>query len=212
MIPRFPGQVDVVKLNAEQINALVSVACSDVFDALSATDARSAREVAADVERSPASVSEQLAKLLQVGLIIPAGTRKRRSRTEALYVHAGRLTRFFLTDQSEDEVAQFKLRFKGQMRQAERQHDAFQDALKLDPTYADFCIYKYHSIYVDRERALRLKLAVTELQTLNHELSETSAEVRGEGEFVRVHVTLMSFPVQQESQRRSSGARKKVAD
>jgi hypothetical protein len=204
MEPRFPGQVDVVKLNIEQIQALVSVACSDVFDSLSAVDARSAREVAAEIERSPASVGEQITKLLDVGLIIPAGTRKRRSRTEALYAHAGRLTRFFLHEQTPESIEMYKLRVRSQMRQAERQHDAFYDALSSDPQYSDFYIYKYHSVYVDRDRALRLKLAVSELQALVHELSESDIEARSDGQFLRVQFTVMSIPAQQESKRRKT--------
>lgn len=203
MEPRFPGQVDVVKLSIEQIQALVSTACSEVFDALSPVDARSVREVAQDIDRSPASVGEQVAKLVEVGLVIQVGTRKRRSRTEALYANAGRLTQFILKEQTPESIDQFRLRFKGQMRQAERQHDAFYDAMMLDQSFADFFIYKYHTLYVDRERALRLKLAVSELQALVHELSETNVDVRSAGEFVRVQFTVMSLPAQQESKRRS---------
>jgi hypothetical protein len=88
------------------------------------------------------------------------------------------------------------------MRQAERQHDAFYDALAGDPTFSDFCIYKYHPLFIDRDRALRLKLAVSELQALVHELSESNIDAREAGEFVRVQFTVMSLPAQQESKRR----------
>ena len=203
MNPRFPGQAEVTKLNIEQIQTLISVACSEVFDSLSPVDARSAREVAIDIGRSPASVGEQIVKLLDVGLIISAGTRKRRSRTEALYAHAGRLTRFMIAEQTPESIEQYKLRFKSHMRQAERQHDAFYDAMEIDPTYTDFIILKFHTLFVDRERALRLKLAVTELQTVIHELSESNVDARSEGEFVRVQMTILSIPTQQESKRRS---------
>jgi hypothetical protein len=203
MNPRFPGQTEVTRLNIEQIQTLISVACSEVFDSLSPVDARSAREVAMDIGRSPASVGEQIVKLLDVGLIISAGTRKRRSRTEALYAHAGRLTRFMFAEQTPESIEQYKLRFKGQMRQAERQHDAFYAAMEKDPSYSDFLILKYHTLFVDRERALRLKLAVTELQSIIHELSESNIEARSEGDFVRVQMTILSIPTQQESKRRS---------
>ncbi|MBI1334787.1 MAG: hypothetical protein GC165_18120 [Armatimonadetes bacterium] len=203
MNPRFEGQVASLRLNAEQIHTLISSPCSEVFDALSAIEPRSAREVASDIDRSPASVGEQLAKLLDVKLIIPAGTRKRRSRTEALYVHAGMATQLFLNDLTSDGIEQYKLRFKSQMRQAERQHDAVYGAVANDPSYTDFLIYKYHTLFVDRERALRLKLAIAELQSLILELSETNADAREDGEFVRVQFTVMSLPTQQESKRRT---------
>ena len=182
---------------------LVSVACSEVFDSLSPVDARSAREVANDIDRSPASVGEQIVKLLDAGLIISAGTRRRRSRTETLYAHAGRLTRFMIAEQTPESIEQYKLRFKSQMRQSERQHDAFYDAMEKDKAYTDFIILKFHTLFVDRERALRLKLAVSELQTIIHELSESNVEVRNQGEFVRVQMTILSLPTQQESKRRS---------
>jgi hypothetical protein len=62
---------------------------------------------------------------------------------------------------------------------------------------------KYHTLFVDRERALRLKLAVSELQAVIHDLSESNIEARTEGEFVRVQMTILSLPTQQESKRRS---------
>lgn len=203
MNPRFPGQFDVLKLNIEQIHVLVSSVCNEVFESFSALEARSIREVATDIDRSPASVSEQIAKLLEVNLIIPAGTRKRRSRTEALFVHAGMVTRFYLLEQTKESIEQYKLRFKSQMRQAERQHDVFYDAMEKDPSFTDFLILKDHTLYVDRERALRLKLAVSELQALVNELSETNVESRAEGEFVRVQLHILSLPSQQESLRRA---------
>jgi hypothetical protein len=108
-----------------------------------------------------------------------------------------------LADQTPESIEQYKLRFKGQMRQAERQHDAFYDALERDPAFADFLILKFHTLFVDRERALRLKLAVTELQNVIHELSESNIDSRSEGEFVRVQMAILSIPTQQESKRRS---------
>ncbi len=203
MEPRFPGQAEVTKLNLKQIQTLISVACSEVFDSLSPIDPRSAREVAKDIGRSPASVGEQIVKLMDAELVISAGTRKRRSRTETLFAHAGRLTRFMLAEQTPESIEQYKLRFNSQMRQAERQHDAFYDALENDPSYTDFLILKFHTLFVDRERALRLKLAVTELQAVIHELSESNVDARSEGEFVRVQMTILSLPTQQESRHRS---------
>ena len=108
MEPRFPGQAEVTKLNLKQIQTLISVACSEVFDSLSPIDPRSAREVAKDIGRSPASVGEQIVKLMDAELVISAGTRKRRSRTETLFAHAGRLTRFMLAEQTPESIEQYK--------------------------------------------------------------------------------------------------------
>jgi predicted ArsR family transcriptional regulator len=85
MKPKFKGQVELLELNLKQLQALASFACSEVYAGLSTSEGRSIREVAELLGKSPAAVNEQMAKLVKVGLAIQVGTRKRRSRTEALY-------------------------------------------------------------------------------------------------------------------------------
>lgn len=198
-----PGQVPILYLTHDQIRTLASVACNEVFSALSGKEPRSARQVADEIDRSPASVSEQIAKLLDSGLVIPAGTRKRRSRTEALYVHAGLVTRMNLQGQSAEVLADYHRRFSGQMREAERQHEAFQAAFLQDPTFQDFIVYKTYTAYLDRASALRLQLAVTEVLDLIKSMDETDPEVRAKGEYVRVRLTNILLPSTQESKRRT---------
>lgn len=203
MSTSHPGQVPILHLNREQIIALASAPCNEVFSTLSSVEPLSAREVAQAIERSPAAVSEQLSKLVEVGLVVHAGTRKRRSRTESLYVHAGMITRFILKGQPPDVIQAYQRRFSGQMRLVERQFDAAVEALAHDPTFQDFLIYKTVTAQVDRASALRIQLAIAEVLELIKSLGEIDPENRESGEHVRVRFSALLLPERQESAKRT---------
>jgi len=192
-------QVPILHLNKEQILALASAPCNEVFSTLSPSEALSAREVGQAIGRSPSSVSEQIAKLVEVGLVIHAGSRKRRSRTESTYLHRGQVNRFILKDQPKDALDAYVKRFSGHMRLAERQFEAFQDALLADPTFQDFLVYKVMNVHLSRENALRLQLAVGEILELIRSMDEPDASVREQGDYVRVGFCALLLPAVQES-------------
>lgn len=203
MSDSFPNQVPIQYLNRDQILALASTACNEVFSTLGPGEALSAREVAQAIDRSPASVSEQMAKLVEVGLVIPAGTRKRRSRTETVYVHRGLITRFLLKDQPPDVLEAYQRRFSGQMRLAERQFESFLTAMQHDPTFQDFLIYKTYHAQLSRESALRIQLAVADLLDLIRGLDSTPSNAPAGEDVVRLSFSCTLMPTQQESLRRA---------
>lgn len=113
-----------------------------------------------------------------------------------------------IAKQTPEAIAQYILRFSGQMRQADRQHEAFYSALAVDKTFADFLAYKLHTVYLDRDRALRLKIAISEIHSLAKELNETNPETRENGEFVRVQFTSLMLPTVQDSKRQKEKFKK----
>ena len=200
----FPEQIELVELSLEQIRVLSSSACSEVFSAFSPNEALSAREVGQEVGRSAAAVHEHVDKLLECDLIVAVGTRKRRSRTETLYVHKGLITRFVIAKQDRESLEAYSDRFKAQMRLAERQFQGAMEAVSVDRSIIDFLAYKWVTGYLNRESALRLKSAINEIQSLMEEVRELDPARRGEGDYVRVIFSSLLLPVAHESKKRSS--------
>ncbi len=194
----------MLELKLDQVRVLSSSACSEVFSAFSPVEPLSAREVGKEVGRSAAAVHEHVDKLLDVGLIVAVDTRKRRSRIETLYVHKGVVTRFVIAKQDRESLEAYSDRFKAQMRLAERQFESAMDAASVDKSILDFLAYKWVTGYLDRPSALKLKAAVSEIQSLMEEMRETEPSRREEGEYVRVIFSSLLLPVAHESRKRSN--------
>ncbi len=196
------NQIQLLTMTAEHLQVLASSACSEVYTTLLATESFSIREVARELNRTPASVGEHISKLLDVGLIIPAGTRKRRSRTETLFIHKAITTRFPFENQSPESMTHYHDRFKSYMRSAERQLGAAISVFLKDETYFDFVTYKWHTGYLTRENALKVKDAIMEVQDLFDELQETNPENRSPETHIRLNLTEFLMPTQRESENR----------
>lgn len=91
----FPGQVLVAETTYEQLACLASPARNEVFWNVSGVFPRSIAEIATMLGKSASGVTYHIMELAKVGLVIPAGERKKRSRTETLYVWGSR--RGFMT-------------------------------------------------------------------------------------------------------------------
>lgn len=191
---QYPEQAPVLHMSADQVRTLASAACSEVFSTLSAFEPQSVREVAAAIERSPASVGEQVAKLVEVGLVFKCGERKRRSRLEALYLHRGLVTRFRLEGQPPEVLEAFRRRFSSQLRLAERHHAAFHEALPTDPSLTDYFAYKAYSLKLDRAGALKVQMAIHEVLDLAKALSAALPEGTQDEEVLRMQFVSWLMP------------------
>lgn len=201
MKPKFKGQVEYLELDEEQVKAIASVACDEVYSALSSSVARSIREVAEEVGKSPASVNEQLAKLVKVGLAIQVGTRKRRSRTEATYAKSSVIDQVRVPHQPSEIIALYFKRFQAQMRQLVRQYDAAQDALKEDRSFVAFFMSHSHIAHLSPENSLIIKQKVRELMALIIQLDEPDPEARRIGGHVRTTLAVQLLPTVEESKK-----------
>lgn len=203
--PKFPGQVDVLELSLKQMQALTSYACDEVYGGLATSEARSIREIADLLGKSPAAVSEQMAKLVKVGLAIKVGTRKRRSRTEALYASAAMTEKTVLAGKPWKFAEAFIKRFEGKLRLATRQHRTAQEALRRDRSFVAFMSSRGRTAYLTAESALAIKQKVSELLDLVVELDETDPEARVDGNHVRVSVSVQMLPSIPESKKVGTG-------
>ncbi len=201
MKPVFPGQVEVLELNLKQLKALASFACDEVYGGLSTSEARSIREIADILGKSPAAVNEQMAKLVKVGLAIKVGSRKRRSRTEALYASAAMTERTVLAGRPWSHAEAFLKRFEGKARLSIRQHQAAQEALRKDRSYVAFMTSRGRNAHLSPEAALAFKQKISELLNLLVEFDETDPEARAAGGHVRVSVSVTMLPSIPESKK-----------
>ena len=201
MKPKFPGQVELLELTPRQVKAIASVACDEVYETLSNKEPKSVREIAEEIGKSPASVNEHMAKLLKVGLAISAGTRKRRSRTESLYVTKAMTDRLHSEKQTWETIKVYFKRFEGQMRLLIRQHEAAQRALRKDRSYKAFMSFRMRSVYLSPEHTLLVRQKFNELSLLVAELNEPDSDVRAQQGHVRVNVSLLMFPTVHESKK-----------
>lgn len=198
----FEGQIDLLLLTLEHIKALSSSAAVDVFGALNPNRPHSISEIASEVGKSPASVGEQLQKLVDVGLVIPAGTRKSRSRTETLYVRRGKVTRMSLKDQPWDAVEQYLVRYRNLLNLNERQHEAFWRAIQVDEDFSVFGRTLIGSAYITADQAARLREAMEAVFQLINSMHEPDPDRRTPGH-VRVAFQSTMLPTVVESKRRS---------
>jgi DNA-binding Lrp family transcriptional regulator len=201
MKPKFKGQVELLELNLKQLEALASFACSEVYAGLSTSEGRSIREIAELLGKSPAAVNEQMAKLVKVGLALQVGTRKRRSRTEALYATSCMTEKTVLTGKPWKFAEAFMKRFEGQMRLMVRQHRAAQEAMRKDRSFIAFMTSRGRVAYLTPESTLRVKQKFTELLNLVAELDETDPEVRAGAGHVRVAISVQMLPSIPESKK-----------
>lgn len=196
---KFEGQIEYLEFNEEQLEAVSSVACDEVFSAMSAMEARSVREIADEIGKSPAAVSEQIAKLVRVGLVLQVGTRKRRSRTEALYAGASLIDKIRLPKHPKRFLELMLKRFEAQMRRLARQFGAANIALCQDRSFSAFMMAHTYIAHLSPESSLVVKQKVNELLDLVGQLDEHDPDMRRVGGHVRVNLGIQMLPTVAES-------------
>lgn len=202
--PLLPGQVEVVELSSEQVRALSSVACSDVFSAFDAHRPMSIREVAVELQKSPASVGAQVSTLSGVGLLVPSGERKRRSRIEQLWVHKGLATRLIIAKCDQETLRTYNKRFDAQMRRASRLFSMAQQASEVDPSLSTLLHFRWKWAYMTPEHAREISKEASELQVRFEQLGEEDQLNEQDG-LVRVSLVTIMLPSSAESRKRING-------
>jgi DNA-binding transcriptional regulator GbsR (MarR family) len=163
----FPGQVDLLTFNLEQVRALASPALGQIFWTLGSSEPMSVREVAEQIGKSAQSVHFHVGKLQQVKLVLPVGERKRRSRIEKLFVRAG----VFCTDEgvtASAEYRKYRLKsFQATMREFSREKELVYELGPHMPEIEDFDLYNRMLVRLTREEALEIK---KKLEALTREI------------------------------------------
>ncbi len=193
--PRFPGQSDRSIFTLEQAEALTSAIRSEVFWAFDAFEPHSAADVASALGKSAQTVHYHVHELVDVGLLIGVETRKRRARTETLYVH-GSLNFLGQGPKASAEYrACVRKGFTAITRAMAREEEALQDVYDVpDDSISAFSAYRRESFRLSPEQAAWLKSRLSEVlaEALNLEPSEDGT---------RVNVAIYMKPTQGESRR-----------
>ena len=87
-MPYFEGQAEVLIVNLEQAKALASSFRNEVFYCFLSKEGLSASDVAKGLGKSAQVVHYHVNELLNVGLLMAVGERKKHARQETLYAHA----------------------------------------------------------------------------------------------------------------------------
>jgi predicted ArsR family transcriptional regulator len=87
-VTKYPGQVETILFNLEQVESLASPARSEVFWSFSSHQPTSVAELAEGLGKSAQTIHYHVAELVKQGLLLAVGERKRHARTEKLYVRA----------------------------------------------------------------------------------------------------------------------------
>lgn len=183
----FPNQIDRIILNMEQAEVLTSFIRSEVFWAFSMTTPFSVAEVAKGLGKSAQTVHYHVKELIRVGLLIPAGTRQHRSRTETLYIHAAYLTIDAGKKGTPEYNALRAKSFKFTAKRLVQETEALYAAMALDPSYNDLSLFKRLNVSMSPERFLELR---AQLAALIRELLKEEPEEGG----VRIHVMFYMRP------------------
>ena len=202
MYKPHPNQIDFLKLEKEHLTVLASAPCTEVFQAMSYVEPMSIREIALEVNRSTASVGEHIVKLLEVGLIVAVGTRKRRAREETLYAMKAADHRFDPVGQSEEATEACIKKFRCDLRQTDHMSAAAFHAIRKEPSLHDYVLIRSYAGYMSKDNVDKLRKAMEDIAKLFSELVETDPEVRENGEFTRVKISTVILPTKRESLKR----------
>jgi hypothetical protein len=201
MKAKFPGQALHIFFNEEQLEVLASVACNDVYASMLPNEALAIREIAADLGKSAGAVGAVIPQPIDAGLVITAGTRRRRSRTEQLYTMSS-MSGSISPDGYTPEVAQLlNKQFRGNMRAAERYQSKYTEARGIDNSFRLFGYYVWSSVYLSPENSLKIRDAMASVHDLINQLGESDPENRTDDSHVRVRMTTMMFPSVKESKK-----------
>ena len=197
----FPNQVERLTLSVEQAECLTSRIRSDVLWTFSSREALSAAQVAKSLNKSPQTIHYHVKELVDAGLLIPAGSRQNRSRTEILYVRKG----LEIYDQGKaggvEHNAMRAKSFRFTVANLVRETDAFYQAVAADPEHFGNSLFDRRVLRLTPEQTLQLKerlLAVVD-DFASQEPNESGA---------RIHIMVYARPTVSQSNKWIAEAKK----
>lgn len=203
------GQVELIELNLDQIQALSSPATNDVFWSFSFTDPMSAREVSYEIGKASSTTGYHIDKLISVGLLIKAGTRKRRSRIEQLYVQAANKVRANLAGKPEEFYEAANKGFAALTRSMSKEREAAYEAMFVDHSWSEKMIYRTVRVYLKPEDAAIAFELIEKLHTHVRNANVSPEEAANSESIKRFHVFSNMTPTKSESKKHMRKNRKK---
>lgn len=183
----FPGQQEQITFSLEQLECLSSPFRVEVFWTFRPDEPRSAADVAAEIGKSAQAVHYHVAELVRVGLIVPAGTRQRRARTETLYVRAGRRAFSRTGDVPLEYRKELITSFAATTRMLVREVESFHEAAQTDPEIHELSTFRHRFLRMSPEGAERFR---DKLRALIEECGEYGDPEGSE----RMHAVVFLYP------------------
>lgn len=182
----YPGQVERLEFDLDQLTAIASAPRSEVFWTFRSDEPLSIAEAAREMGKPAASVGYHVNELVRVGLLIVVGQRRSHSRTEKLYVHAGLQCYGRGHPMTPEYRRQGARGFSAILRMFARERAALHRVLPHRMDLGDFCLFSVFSIRLKREDALELR---EEMRSVLRKYLE-----RQDPSGTRVHLTAISHP------------------
>ena len=149
----LPGQVERIEFNLDQAKCLASFPRSEIFWSFSQLGPMSISEIAKGLGRSANATTYHVNALVEAGLLIVAGERRKNRRTEKLYARAA-LSFMSVGFKGSPEYRGYAVQqFAAIMRAMVRENALLHDSYEADPSMIDFYLFRRHSIRISRERA-----------------------------------------------------------
>jgi len=192
----FPGQVEASIFTLDHIKALASPMRSEVFWAFTSNKPVSVADVAKTLGKSAQTVHYHVSELVNIGLLIAVDERKKRSRTEKLYVRASRTVMSEDKDTASAEYLDYALKgFAAIMRTLVRETEGLDQVAKHDPDFMSHAIFRLATVRLKKEAAneMRAKLQAVIDEAVRLETAE---------EGVLSHVVVCLRPTVGESRKR----------
>lgn len=177
----FPGQSERVRFTADQMKCLASPARAEVFWNFHNTFPKSTAEVAEGLGRSASSTSYHVAELVQAGLLLAVGERKKRSRHEALYVLSSKHFSTVSHQESDDYRTNMLKGYAGLLRLLLRERTEFTEAMKARPQMLEHSAFFRNTLRMSNEAAKEL------VQRISAEIARaTEEQTEQEGSLVAI--------------------------
>ena len=176
----FEGQVRSAFYTLEQIECLTSAIRGDIYSQFSDRTPMSVAEAAKAVGKSAQTVHYHVNELLDVNLIMPAGTRKSWARTETVYVRSAINSVIDESRRDEAYVDAVIRRFKALARSLAREREAFHKAWLKNSSARELSLVRWEVLRLSDTGITEAKKLITELRDTvrEHQLSEGGHRVR----------------------------------
>ena len=185
----FPGQIEKLTFTLEHVRALASPVRALVFWCFSASEPKSVSDIASEIGKSSQTVRYHVNALVELELIISVEERKRRSRTEQLYVRKGLVS----LDSGADGTPEYnRYRARGmalECRKMTREAETYYKILERERSVVAYSLIRKSHIRISREQAAKLRRDIANLYA-EAAMNQTDAEDGG----TQVNLVLYMFP------------------
>jgi hypothetical protein len=201
-----PQALEPVFMSLEQVECLASPQRAEVYWCFEAVTPKSIAEIAAETRSSASATTYHVNYLCKVNLLKPAGERKKRSRTEILYVLTSPTGFQSLGPSAPEEYRQRTLEgLAAILRMMLREREELTKVFGIAPEMADFSTFRRFIYRISPERAVAFK------QTIIQQFRELNSEPP-DPDGVKIAYSFIMNPVLSESKKILAEHKKKEPD